>query len=498
MKSNNRKASAKIILVLSVLIFSFTTVSAVECGSIPTDGCIITQNTTFNTGAYNLPNGINLETHGITLDCNNSVLIGGASSSKGIELYGDRYQNVIKNCNMNNYTYGIYMWYNGGIGTDSNNIFLNSFDNNTYGIYLGYEADYNNITQNVFKNNSQGGAYVYDQTTNLNTIWNNTVYDKINYRFTGDTQYVYNGIENIYLNGATGPTAQGLYIYDGLGIDSTRSFIPGVYNAGIAFAASHVEFNCNNSIVLNNTSHGEYSKGIEINYYSYNNITNCNISNFYYGILVWDYADYNNIVWNSLENNFYGLDIISPATNNNVMDNIFKNNENYGVYLAIGQVNYNLIWKNDFIDNHIQAADAGTNNYWNSSGEGNYWNNYDTEAEGCFDNNSDLSCDTPFNIGSSSKDYLPLTGVKITDILPIQVVKDVNMVEGKTTLVRTTLKNVGVSDRNISISLFFDGNLKATENETINSGESKYSDLFFIPDVSGNSKEIRMEAKKNG
>ena len=48
------------------------------------------------------------------------------------------------------------------------------------------------------------------------------------------------------------------------------------------------------------------------------------------------------------------------------------------------------------------------------SPSGNYWNDYDSEAEGCFDANSDIICDDPYNISHSNgsivnKDHFPFT-----------------------------------------------------------------------------------------
>jgi hypothetical protein len=96
-----------------------------------------------------------------------------------------------------------------------------------------------------------------------------------------------------------------------------------------------------------------------------------------------------------------------------------------------------------------------------------------------------------------SQDNYPLIGVRILDILPIQVVRDVDMVEGKTTLVRSTLQNIGISSKNITVKLYFEGNLKSSTNDTINSGQTKYINLFFIPDDSGISKEVKIRVEGN-
>ena len=65
-----------------IFIFSIKIVSAAngcgvgdpECGSNPANNCDITQNTTFNTNKYILPNGVDICAHNIILNCNNSYI----------------------------------------------------------------------------------------------------------------------------------------------------------------------------------------------------------------------------------------------------------------------------------------------------------------------------------------------------------------------------------------------------------------------------------------
>ncbi|MBI2653250.1 VCBS repeat-containing protein [Candidatus Woesearchaeota archaeon] len=84
-------------------------------------------------------------------------------------------------------------------------------------------------------------------------------------------------------------------------------------------------------------------------------------------------------------------------------------------------------------------------------------------------------------------------GFTIQEIIPIQVIKDVDLVKGKTTLVRSVIKNNFIDNKNITISLFFENTLKNSTIETINAGQEKNIDLNFVPDVAGSNKEIRVE-----
>ena len=93
-----------IYFVLLYLLIITLDVSAAECGATPTNGCTISQSTTFNPGTYNLPGGIVIIRSNLVLDCNNAVLDGGTTTSSGITIMQTATKNlVIKNCNVTNY-----------------------------------------------------------------------------------------------------------------------------------------------------------------------------------------------------------------------------------------------------------------------------------------------------------------------------------------------------------------------------------------------------------
>ena len=295
---------------------------------------------------------------------------------------------------------------------------------------------------------------------------------------------------------------------DNCDITQNTTFTQGNYSLpnGINIRASNIVLDCNGSILNGTKAFNSY--GIESNGdYDDNLITDCTVMNYDVGIFLrgGDYngPDRDKILGNILEYNDDGIYMLTKVRYSEVSKNTIQNNYEKGIHLGFSNyVEFNKIWNNNFINNTLQAYDLGYGgviNYWNSSGQGNYWNNYDSEAEGCEDNNSDLSCDIPYNIsgGTEGKDYLPSTGVQILSILPIQVVEDVDMVKGKTTLVRATMENVGLIDKNITVELYFEDNLKSSENETINAGQEKDVDLWFVPDIAGNNKEIKIEIMGN-
>jgi parallel beta-helix repeat protein len=130
---------------------------------------------------------------------------------------------------------------------------------------------------------------------------------------------------------------------------------------------------------------------------------------------------------NCSSNNNYGI-YLDSSSNNIVAWNHICNNSGYGIYASTG-ADRNMIWNNTFIGNngagsvydinHIQAYDAGTNNYWNTSGSphgyGNYWSDLTTP-----DTNFDGIVDWSYNLTGSAgaKDYYPLTAPSIPPIIP--------------------------------------------------------------------------------
>ncbi len=88
---------------------------AIECGSVPTDGCTISQNTVFQKNTYALQNVISFvdDAHDINLDCGGSTIKrtdAGGTFPTGIKSnYGRNI--IIKNCNLEGYAADIHLWY---------------------------------------------------------------------------------------------------------------------------------------------------------------------------------------------------------------------------------------------------------------------------------------------------------------------------------------------------------------------------------------------------
>lgn len=137
-----------------------------EC-TIPEDGMVIIEDTTFCPGTYNLPIGIAIGADNIILDCDGAVLDGNYNGNTGIQISG-RNGVSIKNCNVRNYNmHGIDLR-----SSSNNNILNNTITNNKLdGIRL-YVSHYNFVRGNNIFGNFQG---IDLASSSYNTISQNNV-----------------------------------------------------------------------------------------------------------------------------------------------------------------------------------------------------------------------------------------------------------------------------------------------------------------------------------
>ncbi|MFX1394931.1 MAG: nitrous oxide reductase family maturation protein NosD, partial [Promethearchaeota archaeon] len=284
-------------------------------------------------------------------NCSESLF---ATDSAGIRLINVNNSRIIENNCSYNYGVGIVL-FNCNNNNLSNNIANNNRGSINNGIHIAgtlVGSENNTVSQNIANNNTGSGfeaSGCYNITFYGNTAKNNTI-------------------------------------------------------SGISLSASDKSHIINNIIVNNSYN------GISLGVGTSNNtiLLNTIIDNLGRGILLQDSFD-NDIVNNTISSNEYGGIAIAASTfgslNNNVSRNLISYNDGFGIYIDKNS-NNSLIFNNTFIGNQYHAFDNGTNNHWNSSIIGNYWDNYTGE---------DLIApygigDTPYNIPgvAGSKDYLPI------------------------------------------------------------------------------------------
>ena len=280
-------------------------------------------------------------------DVSNSRLINNncSNNDNGIDLDTISNNTISGNTANGNANEGITLY-----ESDNNTISGNTANDNDYeGIEISY-CDYNNITGNTANGNTAYGIYIQDDCSD-NTISGNTAND--------------NGYSGIYLyesnkNTISGNTAnyndeEGIYLYES-----------------------------NNNTISGNTANYNDAEGIYLDHYCSNNTISGNTANDndYEGILLDSYCDYNDIIDNILYNNTLGILIDSSCDNNS-------------------------IYKNFFLENGKHAEDDGTDNKWNSTSIGNYWDNWTSPDV----SPNDGIVDDPYTYisgSAGSKDYLPI------------------------------------------------------------------------------------------
>ncbi|MFX1387118.1 MAG: NosD domain-containing protein, partial [Promethearchaeota archaeon] len=161
--------------------------------------------------------------------------------------------------------------------------------------------------------------------------------------------------------------------------------------------------------------------GIELNSGSdHNDVTeNYIYNNVEYGLYIYfsgnppfNYDGYNNVWKNVIKSNGktgispYGIQIRS-SSKNVIWENIIEDNDDIGIGCASFS-SENLIYKNYFIGNSLHANDVGSNNNWDNSIIGNYWDNYTGS-----DSDGDGIGDSPYTYitgSANSNDTLPIYG----------------------------------------------------------------------------------------
>ncbi len=120
---------------------------------------------------------IEIDSDGITLDGNGHTITG-SNTGNGIYLSG-RNGVTIKNTNVRNFFYGIYLYYSSNNTLSGNN--ANS--NNGIGIHLYYSSS-NTLSGNIASNNVYG---IYLSYSGINTVYNNIFNNTNNFGFDGTT-----------------------------------------------------------------------------------------------------------------------------------------------------------------------------------------------------------------------------------------------------------------------------------------------------------------------
>lgn len=264
--------------------------------------------------------------------------------------------------------------------------------------------------------NSAGGIVLTNSNNNtLNEVrCNGNLKTGINLVESQDNYIINSQSEYNGEDGILSFTADGNMIY------GSKANHNGRYGISIAYSQGNSVVGCNatanfagirlyradgNKIAGNTAMNGD--AGINLNYSCHSNEIFGNIlANNNYGLFL-RYSDANNISENRFKSNSIGA-MLQNSNTNNLNSNDFITNSIFGVNISSGSSD-NRIYRNNFISNgqmYKQSADNGSNNYWNQSNAGNFWDDWtspDSDANGIVDN--------PYLINGTAgaMDYLPLT-----------------------------------------------------------------------------------------
>jgi parallel beta-helix repeat protein len=229
-------------------------------------------------------------------------------------------------------------------------------------------------------------------------------------------------------------TASNPYIIEGWDIDVTLHINPGIiiqgttahfiirncyiHTGNIMFLGIGLD-DCVNGTISDNLLVDGLLMGIYLYSSSNNTLINntCSSTASGYGIY-FDLSSNNNLTHNTCSGALYDIYLDTSSNNNLITQNWVNNSAGEGVRINSGS--NNRIWNNTFYHNKgsgdtyssskIQAYDAGTNNWWNTSGSphgyGNYWSDL-TSPDADFDGIVDWSYNLTGSAGA--KDWYPRT-----------------------------------------------------------------------------------------
>jgi parallel beta-helix repeat protein len=390
------------LLVISTLTLAFNFQPVKASGGtiyIRADGSIDPPDapiTTFDNVTYTFTGNILDE---IAVERDNIVVDGAAFDSKGISISG-RNNVTIKNTNIRDFTYGIYLDessnynnisgnnitanYNYGIRLDysSNNSVSgnNITGNNYYGIGLYYSSN-NSVSGNTFVND---GLVVSDSYGNV--VTDNLVNGKPLVYLEEVSDYAVEDAGQVILVKCNNVTVENLNLSNtAIGVqlwETNNTTISGnnITNnmCGIALSSSS-----NNTISENNITNNW--KGISLSYASANCIIENNIARNGWGIELWVCSN-NRIIGNNITDTdtgwipvwygWSGIDFYGSWDNIILENNIAFNRR--GIYLEWSA--NNSLYHNSFVDNAVQTGIYGSSsiNVWDDGypSGGNFWSDY--------------------------------------------------------------------------------------------------------------------------
>jgi len=281
------------------------------------------------------------------------------------------------------------------------------------GIYVHNSSNPSDVLQgiildNLTVNNSQIGI-AFDNATGCNVTYCNIENSSLCGILLGMKQWLYSNFSHCSdFNISNCVISQTVHVQSGPGIK--------IYNS------THCTISNNTVYNMSYDAAGPYSPGVELVYADFNILSDNNISSCDSSGIGISFSDNNTISSNEVYNNTdydpnrpeesWGI-LLQGSCNNSVTGNNITSSE-HGINLTVWQGYYsenNTLYYNNIYGNIIRNGfDNCSNNNWNSSTHGNYWDNYDWYTEGAWDNDSNAIIDDPYTLpgGIGATDNYPL------------------------------------------------------------------------------------------
>ena len=444
---------ALLLMAVSTSVFNFHSVKAAPItiyirpdGSVSPKTAPIEQDGNNYTFTYNI---VYPDYYGIVVQKSNIIIDGNFYTLQGFEEEGIGFNLTsmsdvtIKNTNIEDFHYGIWL-----DSSSSNTVSGNNITNNIFGVYLIESSNYNDISGNTVTN-AWGGAGV-------GLLW--SCYDNI---VSGNT--IANSSDSVWLF-----------------VSSDSNDILGniITNSGRGVA---LEDSCLNNIVFGNAITNN-SEGVVVsdlcsgNTVSGNNITN----NDLIGVGL-SSSSSNTVSGNTIANSSVGIGLIYLSSSNTVSGNNITNNDN-GV-MVDSSVSSNRFYHNNFIGNtqQVYIETSIYANIWDDGYPhgGNYWSDYvDVDLyRGYYQNEtgSDGIGDNPYTIDADNTDRYPFMNIwSPYDIAVIAAgaarMRIPDPFFGTIMPVVALVENQGTETETFDVSIFYDTTLIGTETVTLDAG----------------------------
>lgn len=323
---------------------------------IPTDGMIITEDTTFEPGVYVLPNGVSIGASGVTLNLNGARLTGVEFDHYGITCIG--FDDVtIKNGTVDNYYYGMRIENASGVRILDMDLSFNWVDPESQ----TPAAPFLNI--NVGPNlgdrvNLGGGLYMRDVAGA--EIMRNTLGDQENGM---DLYFVTDSL--FAENNASDNTGWGIHLYDSTGNTVMDNVADRCIRFGLRDSSGFlVVFGSHGNEFIGNSfqeSGDGFFIGNEHGCPSNNNLVQGNDGSFA-GANAFEatFSAGNQFIGNIASGSNYGFWLGYSHSGNVIRDNVIRANNTNGIEIEHGQ--HNTIEGNEIVGNGGKAIVLRTDN----------------------------------------------------------------------------------------------------------------------------------------